>query len=216
MRTMRVCLALWLLLSLVCRASAQVNRQCESELKPGRFPQVAGAELGSPVNFENEIDTHACFPLLVKGEVVSWIHRAHVVPMQVLVQRCIEFDPRIAQTPGNRHGGIQEQWDRVVAGTAGHGLQFIALAPAGWEHFANPSFCGPLVAYWGTRARELVPSIYDINAGRLVASRTLGAVELETDDESYLPRPAWDASCAKASFEGAAAGKRRVELRITR
>src|SRR6476660_7851624 len=167
MQKIRVCLALWLLLSLVCRVGAQVKREQESELKPGPFPQVAGAELGSPVNFENEIDTHACFPLLVKGEVVSWIHRAYVVPMQVLVQRCVEFDPGIAQTPGNRHGGIRERWDRVVMRTGGQGLQFVALAPRGWELFANPSFCGPLVAYWGIRAGELVPSIYDINASRL-------------------------------------------------
>lgn len=38
--------------------------------KPGPFPQVAGSVLGQPINFENEIDVHACFPLLVKGERV--------------------------------------------------------------------------------------------------------------------------------------------------
>jgi hypothetical protein len=213
---MRVCLVLSVLVALVCRVGAQANRERESELKPGPFPQVAGSELGKPINFENMIDTHACFPLIVKWEVVGWIHRAHVVPTRVLVQRCVEFDPSDEQTPGNRHGGVREAWDRVIAGPGGHGLQFVPVTPRAWELFANPSFCGPLVAYWGTPQKRLVPSIYDFSTGQLVAVRSLGSVELETDDESYLPSPAWDAACAKASFDGRRAGKGRVELRIKR
>ncbi len=213
---MRVCPVLVVLVALVCRIGAQPNRERETELKPGPFPQVAGSELGKPINFENEIDIHACFPLIVKWEVVSWIHRAHAVPSRVLVQRCVEFDPSIEQTPGNRHGCVKEAWDRVVAGSGGQELRFVPVKPSAWELFANPSFCGPFVAYWGTPQKALVPSIYDFSTGGLVALNSLGTVELETDDGSYLPRPVWDAACAKASFDGRPAGKGRVELRVKR
>ncbi len=213
---MRVRLVLFVLVALVCRVGAQPNREREAELRPGPFPQVAGSELGTPINFENEIDTHACFPLIVKWEVVGWIHRAHVVPARVLVQRCVEFDPGIEQTRGNRHGGVKEAWDRVIAGPGGQGLRFVPVEPSAWALFANPSFCGPFVAYWGTPQSALVPSIYDFRTGQLVALKSLGAVALETDDESYLPRPAWDAACAKAAFDGRPAGKDRVELHVKR
>jgi hypothetical protein len=213
---MRVFLVLSVIIALTFRAAAQANRERESELSPGPFPQVAGSELGKPIDFENEIDTHACFPLLMNGEVVTWIHRAHAALAQVLVQRCVEFDPAITQTRGNRHGGVREAWDRVVPDRGGHGVQFVAVTPRAWGHFANPSFCGPLVAYWGTAQDTLARSIHDIRTGQLVASRSLGSVELETDDESYLPRPAWDAPCVKATFDGRRAGKGRVELPLKR
>jgi hypothetical protein len=203
-----------MLVALVCRVGTQANTQRESELKLGPFPQVTGAELGTPINFENETDTHACFPLIVKGEVISWVHRAHTAPTLVLVQRCVEHDPAIQQTRGSRHGRVNEAWDRVVEGSGGHRPRFVAVNPSAWEHFANPTFCGSLVAYWGTPQNSLVPSIYDLGTGRLVAFRSLGNVEMETDNAYYLPIPAWDATCTKASFDGTRTGKGRVELRV--
>lgn len=214
MRTMLVYGVLSMLAVLVGHVGAQANDERESALKPGAFPQVAGSVLGQPINFENEIDVHACFPLLVKGEVVSWIDRAHAVPPQVLVRRCVEFDPSTEQTRGNRHGGVRESWDRVVTGPGE--LRFVPVTPTAWGFFANPSFCGPFAAYWGTPQETLAPSIVDIRTGRLTASRSLGSVHLESDDESYLPRPVWDASCAKATFDGRPAGESHVELPVKR
>ena len=213
---MRAQLTVSLIVALMRITSAQVNAERELKLAPGRFPQIAGSELGQSIAFENEIDLHSCFPLLMEGQIVAWIHRAHAASRRVLVQRCVEYDPSIVQTGGNRHGGVRDLWDRVVIGRAGHRLQFVAVTPNGWELFANPSFCGHLVAYWGTPQNILAPSIYDITSGRLVASRSLGRVELETDDESFLPPPAWDASCVKAAFDGTRAGKARIELPINR
>ena len=93
---------------------------------------------------------------------------------------------------------------------------FVSVTPNGWKLFANPSFCGHFVAYWGTPQNILTPSIYDVRSGHVVASKALGKVELETDVESFLPPPAWDATCAKAMFDGRRAGKARVDLPINR
>ena len=112
-------LVLSVVVTLVCPVGAHAGRQRESQLAPGSFPHIAGSDLGKPIDFENMIDPDACFPLIVKWEVVSWIHRAYVAAPRVLVQRCVEFDPSIEQTRGNRHGGVNEAWDRVVAGPGG-------------------------------------------------------------------------------------------------
>ena len=111
-----------LIVALAWTVSTQVNPERELKLAAGPFPQIAGSELGQSVAFENEIDLHTCFPLLMKGEIVTWIHRAHAVSRRLLVQRCVEYDPSIDQTRGSRHGGVRESWDWVVIGGDRHRL----------------------------------------------------------------------------------------------
>jgi hypothetical protein len=112
----------------------------ETSLKPGAFEAIPGTVLGQPIDFENEIDTHRCFPLLRRDEVIAWLHRAYRVVGQLLVQRCVEFDPTIEQTRGNRHGGTKETWEHALVGSNGQDVRFVPLRVPDWGDFANPSF----------------------------------------------------------------------------
>src|SRR5215217_7272131 len=124
---MRSHVALCLLVAPTWILSAQATPERELRLAVGPFPHIAGSELGKSIDFENEIDIHRCFALLMKGEVVAWIHRAHAIPTRVLVQRCVEYDPAFDQTPGNRHGGVKQSWDRVVDRPGRQELEFVAI-----------------------------------------------------------------------------------------
>ncbi len=192
------------------------GQERESELKPGPFAPLVGSTLGQPIIFENMVHSHPCFPLIMSGEVAVWIHRAHAVGTELVVQRCVEYDPSMEQTTGNRHGGVKRLWERVIAHADGRPIEVDPLSAPDWGLFANPTFCGGLVAYWGTQDRNLIPSIYDITSRRLNALMSLGRHEVATDNAYFLPRPEWDAACEKASFNGTAAGKARVELLVQR
>ena len=192
------------------------GQERESELKPGPFAPLASSKLGQPINFENMIDTHRCFPLIMSGEVAVWIHRAYAVGAEVVVQRCVEFEPSIQQTRGNRHGGVKLMWERVTTRPVGLHVEVEPLSAPAWGWFANPTFCGRLVAYWGVRDGTFTPSIYDIASRRLNAQRSLGRVEFGTDNAYFLPKPEWDAACGKAFFTATAAGMGQVELLVQR
>ncbi len=56
------------------------------------------------------------------------------------------------------------------------------------------------MAYWGLRGETLIPTIYDLNARSIAASKSLGRVDLETDDRGYLAVPSWDSACSTATF----------------
>jgi hypothetical protein len=86
----------------------------ERPLQAGVFPHLPNAKLGARVNFENEIDTNYCYPLLVSGQVVAWLARAYRFNGTLLVQRCVEFDPSIEETPGARHGGANDWWEEAT------------------------------------------------------------------------------------------------------
>jgi hypothetical protein len=182
-------------------------------LKPGPFPYVANATLGQVVNFENGSDTRACLPLLLSGDAIAWLHRAYLSGSDLLVQRCMELDPKAEQTTGNRHGSVNSVWEKLIVDREGLSWRFVPFEATGWGPFTSPTFCGRFVAYWSSQDDALVPAIYDITARRQVASQSLGAVTLDTDNA--LPQPAWNDSCSQASFDARRAGKSTVQLKTT-
>jgi hypothetical protein len=188
----------------------------EPELKSGIFTLIPGTTLGLPIDFENEIDTHRCLPLLQRGEVIAWMHRAYATGDRVFVQRCVEYDPGIQETPGSRHGGTRDTWDLALVGTNSQPVRFEPMRIPNWGYLANPSFCGGYIAYWGLRGESLVPSIYNLRSGQRTASRSMGNVTLATDDAYFLPVPEWDEPCAFASFDGRPAGTPTIRLRPRR
>jgi hypothetical protein len=214
MRT-ALAIAVFLGLSVISAAqSPQVGR--ESALKPGVFPYAAAANLGAAVNFENEIDTHRCFPLLVSTKVVAWLYRAYLASDELLVQRCKEYGSTVGVTPGNRSGEVNEHWERVTFGQNPSTWHFTPIEAPDWGAFANPGFCDRFVAYWGFRGEILVSYVYDLRSRRVAATQTLGASNLETDNTEVMPEPKWNESCAEASFDARPAGKAVLLLKSGR
>lgn len=170
-------------------------------LARGSFLPIEGARLGVPIKFENEVDATSCFPLLVTDIVVAWLASAHVAGGELLVNRCVEFDPSIEQTAGNRHGAALEVWERARLSTDRASLVTTPLGATEWGLFANPSLCGTRIAYWGLRKDgRLNARIFDVTASKEVASRSIGTVMLETDARDAFARPRWNAQCSSASF----------------
>lgn len=116
-------------------------------LATGSFPPIENARLGTPIMFENEIEITRCFPLLVSDIAVAWLANAYVAGSELLVNRCVEYDPSVKQTTGNRHGGQLEVWERARLSADRLSLVETPLGASEWGLFANPSFCGARVAY---------------------------------------------------------------------
>ena len=199
---------------LVCvtgSARAQSHSK-KAVLAPGPFAPISGARLGTPVTFENEIDHHACLPLVVGGRTVAWLSRAYAVANLLLVRRCTFYSPSESGpvTKGNRAGAANQFWERASADVRGR-VRFSRLSLPRWSFLSNPAFCDSYVAYWGWTLKDatnLTPSIYSLVASAQVVSRTVKSDdEFETDNEEYLPPPAWDASCSTASFDGRSSRK---------
>lgn len=197
----------------VAASSRLVPLDHEGSLKPGIFPYAASATLGTAVNFENEIDTHTCFPLLVSGQIVAWLYQAHSADGELLVQRCVE-DEEPFHTPGTRGGGVSDRWDRVLVGADATPWRFSPIEAPDWGAFANPGFCGPFAAYWGFQGQVVVAYAYDIKSRRAVASQSLGASNLETDNSAIMPRPEWSESCSSVSFDPQPIGKAVFQLKV--
>src|SRR5882672_3794695 len=121
----------------------------EASLKPGIFPYATSATLGTAIDFDNEVDTHSCFPLLVSGQIVTWLYRAYSADGELLGQRCVEYESQPVQTMGTRTGGVNERWDRILIGADPTQWRFTPIEAPDWGPFANPGFCGRFVAYWG-------------------------------------------------------------------
>lgn len=191
-----------------------VSMDHEASLKPGIFPYATSATLGTAIDFDNEVDTHSCFPLLVSGQIVTWLYRAYSADGELLVQRCVEYQSQPTRTMGMRTGGVNERWDRVLLSADATQWSFIPIEAPDWGPFANPGFCGRFVAYWGFRGQVVVAYAYDIKSRRITASQSLGASNLETDNSAVMPRPEWSESCSGASFDPQPIGKAVFQLKV--
>jgi hypothetical protein len=186
----------------------------EASLKPGIFPYASSATLGTPVKFDNEIDTHNCFPLLVSEQTITWLYRAYSADGELLVQRCVEYLSQPTQTMGMKTGGLNESWDRALPGTDAAQWRFTPIEAPDWGTFANPGFCGRFAAYWGFQGQNVVAYAYDLKSRRIAASQSLGASNLETDNSEVMPQPKWNQSCSNASFDPQPIGKAVFQLKM--
>ena len=197
---------------LVSPAFGQQSR--EEKLQPGPFPHLGrfGVEVSKVVNFENEIDLTYCSALLLEERVLTWLSRAYSVNGHVFVKRCIEFDPSVEQTLGSRHGGENEFWEEARL-SADAVLITTRLRLPGDNSFSSAQFCSHFIAYWGFSADDrLIPTIYDVVSRTVAATRSLGQVNLETDNSRVLPPPAWNPSCSTARFDPSVAKLPMVSL----
>jgi hypothetical protein len=199
-----------LMLQAVSTAIAQQLQ--EPKLEPGPFRHVRGGMLGKPILFENEIETTTCHPIIISGRVIGWLARAYPFNGLLLVKRCFEYDPSEEQTAGSRHGGENELWEDVVLGRDGD----LIATPLHLPHettFANGSFCSAFIAYWGfSEDDQLIPVIFNLRSRSVTTSRSLGKVNLETDDSGFLPPPRWNVGCSSASFDATKASRSVVNL----
>jgi hypothetical protein len=182
-------------------------------LESGKFPYATSTTLGTAINFENEVDTHSCFPLMFSGQIVTWLYRAYSAEGELMVQRCVEYEQPF-QTQGTRTGGVNERWDRVLLNTDPTQWRFTPIEAPDWGAFANPGFCGRFVAYWGFQGEVVVAYAYDLKSRRISASQFLGASNLETDNSEVMPRPKWSESCSSASFDPQPTGKAPFQLKV--
>lgn len=195
-------------------STAIVPEDHEASLKPGIFPYASSAILGTPVKFDNEIDTHNCFPLLVSEQTITWLYRAYSADGELLVQRCVEYQSQPTQTTGMKTGGVNERWDRALPGTDAAQWRFTPIEAPDWGTFANPGFCGRFVAYWGFQGQNVVAYAYDLKSRRIAGSQSLGVSNLETDNSAVMPQPKWNESCSSASFDPQPIGKAVFQLQM--
>lgn len=212
--TLRICLVAVVVQQAAGTAAAQQAH--ERPLGSGPFRPVPGSVLGPPKPFENEIDTTTCYPLTVSGRVVGWLARAYAFNGRLLVKRCVEYGPRAKQADWSQHGGENELWEELELGRDDN-LVLTRLHLPNETTFSNGSFCSGFLAYWGLSIDDrLVPTIYDLRSRSVTSSRSLGTVNLETDDSGFLPPPRWNGACSEASFDASKANQPIVNLTARR
>ena len=202
------------LLVVIVHTTALAQASDQRLLIEGPFSYLPDAELGARVDFVNEVDTTYCYPLLVSGTVVAWLANVYSFDGRLLVQRCVEYDPRVGQSPGARHGGLLDWWDVATLSPERDVLLTTRLRLPNWSGFSSPTFCAGSVAYWGMRSMELVPIIYNLRLGSTIASVSLGEVVMETDDTGHLPRPKWAPGCGAATFDGSPVDRPEIILTV--
>lgn len=187
--------------------SHAVPTTSELKLESGTFTPIAGAELGSSVLFDNEIDGHYCYPLYLDGTLIAWFHRAYSLDDELFVQQCDDYYPSAPLGSDRRDGGVNNWWDVVHLNGERREVQFERLNIPDWDFMSNPNFCGPYVAYWGWRGDKLIPSVYELRLGRRTAELDLGIVTIATDNAYFFSSPTWSQPCSDAYFDARPAGK---------
>jgi hypothetical protein len=211
-------------------AAPQQMVQTELKLEAGRFAAFPGTAIGEPIAFQNDIDSNPCYPLIAitgwsqaatlkfTGPVLTWIHRAHRVGTRVVVEPCELMSP-LASPPATVEGAVSKWWFEatLVDSPASPRVELRRLALPRWDLFSNPAPCGQSIAYWSMggsdgKGSQLTAMVADLLSGRMLASRSLGSVSLETDNRWCLRRPTWDKDCRAATFDATAEGKGTVRL----
>jgi hypothetical protein len=205
----------------------------ELKLEAGRFAGYQDTALGEPVMVENDIDSAPCHPLLAitgwsqgskrrfTGPILLWLHRVHLVGTRVFLEPC-ELSAPFASSP--RVAGAVSNWwfeGTLVDAPASPRIELRRLALPGWGIFSNPTFCGRSVAFWSVgradaSGKHLTAMIADVFDGRALASRSLGSIQLETDNRWCFRPATWAGDCQAATFDASAQGKSTVRLEIRR
>jgi len=196
--------------------------EAEIRLAEGPFAALAGAALGAPRTFENDIDSTECFPVRASGRVLAWIHRAHRAASRLFVEPCEPYATTAIVSRGATYGGASQWWfEATLAGPASEPqLALRRLDLPGWNWLSNPSFCGERIAFWafgredGDAYPELRVRVADVTTGRVLAASSLGRAMIETDNRSCLARPVWNAGCRSVVFDATVHDRGSVRLDV--
>ena len=199
-------------------ASGRARKCGKAALKEGPVAARGGLRLGRPVEFDDGVGISGglCYPLYARGVFVAWVDSLHAAGSKLFVRGCVE-DPSITDAPAGAKGGsVEEVYEEMAADGSPERFRFQPLVPPLWSGFANASFCGRSVAYWGAEFAEGAPTkvyamIFDLPTRRVVRKEYLGAVRIESDSRGFLPSPAWRAAGDGVTFDADRA-KRSIKL----
>ena len=201
-------------------------RCAETPLREGAVEGRKDLRLGPPAEFDDGVGIAAglCHPLSAGGKLLAWVNDVRVAGGRLLVWRCTEDSSVTDVEPGARGGYVAEGYEELTARGGRHSFREVRLPL--WGHFANHSFCGPAVAYWGTEparggATRVYAVLFDVGSMRLVRKRLAGTLIIESDSRGFFAPPRWSASGAAVTFDAAAApdasaprrGLKRLTLR---
>ena len=210
---------------LVCAAACLAQPppavpETELNLATGPFPSLRGAHLGRATTFENDIDSNECYGVEISGKTIGYLHRAHRTGGRLFVEPCERIATTMPMPPETIYGMVSAVWSEAsISGGSEPALTLRPIALPGWSMFSNPAVCGDRIAYWAFdrgQERSLIARISSLSTEAPVASQSLGAVRMETDNRHCIERPSWNTTCTTASFNALSQGKQPVTLRADR
>jgi hypothetical protein len=158
-----------------------------------------------------------CHALYDGAQFVSWVDMFHQAGSRTILRRCVEIPGLVDVGPGSKGGAIEEDLEELRFAGQPRRPTFVKFDLPLWSEFANASFSGAYLAYWGAAFEADKPVrvfavVFDVGAGRVVRQEALGSVHLEADSHTFFARPLWSADGARVIFD--AAGK--VDISNTR
>ncbi len=171
---------------------------------PGPAPGLSGYRIGSVLEFENEITTSRCYPVVDKNGVIDlWVSEYHTAESRVLVRRCVEFEPRKGHDASEkRHGDSGPDWEELTVSERDGTLLASDLSLPAFQYFSNPGFCGTKVAYWIQDANRWSVRLYDLKSNSTLRTEFIREEVTETDNPNHFERPQWKDTCRLLLVEG--------------
>ncbi|MBM4253739.1 MAG: hypothetical protein FJ146_17360 [Deltaproteobacteria bacterium] len=176
------------------------------------FLGVADLSLGEPQEFSNGPEGFLCRPIIWQSKTLAWVHAVFLNGHQVLGTRCERND---SQAFNAVTGAMIESYDAldshesILGWDASNKKVTFKKVQLPLRHlFSNPSYCGPLVAYWGIqkdgKQNIIYAVVYDTVTQKIRAKEEVGrATSFQTDASGYLPPAAWSSGGDKVDFPAA-------------
>ena len=158
-----------------------------------------GYSLEKLQQIESSMDTFWCSPISFKGKPVIWIYKFVKAGNSFYGFNCKLDDKSQEESTAN----LSTELTEFVFDEKGS----VKLIKINLPHFgmlSNPSFCGPVIAYWGTeRLKEgylLHGMIYDLEKTELLAKKVIGKDTPATGDRGYYGQPVFVTNRKSVTF----------------
>ncbi len=210
MRKLTLLIAMVIILSVNAHASdkspSDINQGKEITLKQGLFPYIQKAQLGAPSTFYSEMDgANICYPLVINGRQIDWIHRAVKTKTLLLFYKCEKYDSDISQEPNAPKNAIHgwSRWTSYTLKHSGKKIELEKLDIPNYNDLACDNYCNTFVAYWALDNNAWWAYVYDVQSKRLIFKQEIESSRgdsLNTDYQGALGEPKWDHNCTVVVF----------------
>ena len=188
------------------KSESSITQEKDITLKPGSFPYVQNAQLGTPKTFYNEMDgSHTCYPLILAGRQTDWINRAVKTKSLLLFNKCEKYKEDISSVPGAPLNAIHG-WVRWTSYTLTRSKGKPILTKLDIPNYNDLSFdkyCDTLVAYWALVDKVWWAYVYDVQRKQLIFKQEIESSRgdsLNTDYQGALGEPQWNHNCTVVEF----------------
>ena len=156
--------------------------------------------VGKLKQIESSMDSFWCSPILFKGKPVAWVENLVKAGNSFYGFKCKLNDKSQVE---ESNADLSTDLSKLLLNETGDvGIHKLILP--GFGMLASPTFCGSLLAYWGTESLKegylLYGIVYDLEKAKVLEKKIIGKDNAATGDRSYYAQPVFDMNRKKITF----------------